>query len=282
MAEQMSEQMAEPGAGATFVERKVEADSFTIRYLEAGPHSWPPSGGADPVVCIHGAGGLRLSPMHEALARTRRVIAFETPGFGASPANERSRDMAELAGSLCAAVAALGITSYNLMGTSFGGKLATHMALQEGEKLKSLVLLSPAVFRPAERPPMATAEERQKVMHAHPERFPLPPGNPQVESKQETLVRRLIGPPRDAALEEKLPGLSVPTLVVFGTEDRLTPPEMARFYRQHYGNAHLMLIYDAAHLVDLDRPEAVTEVVGDFLERKEGFLVSQQSGVIHP
>jgi pimeloyl-ACP methyl ester carboxylesterase len=119
-------------------------------------------------------------------------------------------------------------------------------------------------------------------MHAHPERFPLTPANPEVDSKQEALVRRLIGPPRDAELEQKLPSLSVPTLAVFGSEDRLTPPDMARFYRQHYGNAHLILIYDAAHLVDLDRPEAVTEVVGDFLARKERFLVSEQSGVIHP
>ncbi len=116
-------------------------------------------------------------------------------------------------------------------------------------------------------------------MHAHPERFPLAPSEPEVDSKQETLVRRLIGPPRDAAFEQKLSGLSVPTLVVFGTEDRLTPPEMARFYRQHYGNAHLMLIYDAAHLVDLDRPEAVAEVVGDFLARKERFLVSENKAV---
>lgn len=262
----------------SFAERKVEADGFTIRYLEAGA----PLGAANPVICIHGAGGLRLSPMHEILAQTHRIVAFETPGFGTSPSNERSGDMAELADSLCAAVAALGITSYNLIGTSFGGKLATHMALREGDKLQSLVLLSPAVFRPAERPPMATPEERQKVMHAHPERFPLAPRKPEVEARQEALVRRLIGPPRDATLEEKLSGLSVPTLVVFGTEDRLTPPEMARFYRQHYGNAHIMLIYDAAHLVDLDRPEAVAEVVGDFLARKERFLVSEQSGVIHP
>jgi len=211
-----------------------------------------------------------------------RIVAFETPGFGASPANERSRNMVDLAATLCAAVAALGITSYNLMGTSFGGKLATHMALQDGEKVQSLILLSPAVFRPSERPPMGTPEERRKVMHAHPDRFPLTPANPEVDSKQEALVRRLIGPPRDAELEQKLPGLSVPTLAVFGSEDRLTPPDMARFYRQHYGNAHLMLIYDAAHLVDLDRPEAVTEVVGDFLARKERFLVSEQSGVIHP
>jgi pimeloyl-ACP methyl ester carboxylesterase len=270
--------MAEQCTVSAFVERKVDADSFTIRYLAASPQS----NGTDPLICIHGAGGLRLSPMHEMLARTHRLVAFETPGFGSSPANERSRDMAELAATLCAAVGALGIRSYNLMGTSFGGNLATHMALQEAEKVQSLILLSPAVFRPAERPAMGTPEQRREVMHAHPERFPLAPSNPEVDSKQETLVRRLIGPPRDQTLEGKLSSLSVPTLVVFGTEDRLTPPEMARFYRQHYGNAHLMLIYDAAHLVDLDRPEAVTEVVGDFLARKERFLVSERSGVIHP
>jgi pimeloyl-ACP methyl ester carboxylesterase len=194
--------MAEQDAFSAFLERKVDADGFTIRYLDTGPQL----GGRDPVICIHGAGGLRVSPMHQILARTWRAIAFETPGFATSPANERSRDMAGLAGSLCAAVAALGIASYNLMGTSFGGKLATHMALQEGKKLQSLVLLSPAVFRPAERPPMGTPEERHKVMHAHSERFSLPPSDPEVELKQETQVRRLIGAPRDAALDEKLPG----------------------------------------------------------------------------
>ena len=270
--------MVEQSTCSALVEREVEADGFTIRYLETARKS----DDSAPVICIHGAGGLRLSPMHEMLAKTHRIIAFETPGFGASPANERSRDMVDLAATLCTAIAALDIRAYHLMGTSFGGKLATHMALREGEKVQSLILLSPAVFRPAARPSMGTPEERRKVMHAHPERFPLASSNPDVDSKQETLVRRLIGPPRDAALEEKLSGLSVPTLVVFGTEDRLTPPEMARCYRQHYGNAHLMLIYDAAHLVDLDRPEAVTEVVGDFLARKERFLVSERSGVIHP
>src|ERR1700742_540004 len=109
---------------AAFGEREVDADGFAIRYLEGGL----PAGSAAPLICIHGAGGLRLSPMHELLARTHRVIAFEMPGFGSSPANEGSRDMAELAGSLCKALAALGVTSYNLMGTSFGGKVATHMA----------------------------------------------------------------------------------------------------------------------------------------------------------
>jgi pimeloyl-ACP methyl ester carboxylesterase len=65
----------------TFVERAVEADGFTIRYLEAGE--------GPPLVCFHGGGGLRMSRAHELLAATHRVIAFEAPGFGSSPANER-------------------------------------------------------------------------------------------------------------------------------------------------------------------------------------------------
>src|ERR1700760_4520701 len=138
--------------GSAFVERKVDADGFAIRYVEAGRKS----DGTVPVICIHGAGGLRLSPMHEALAKSYHVIAFETPGFGASSTNERSRDMADLATSLCAAIAALGISDYNLMGTSFGAKLATHMALHDRDKGQSLILLPPAFSRPADRPPMAT------------------------------------------------------------------------------------------------------------------------------
>ena len=150
--------MAEQNATSAFAERRVDVDSFTIRYLATSPQT----NGTEPLICIHGAGGLRLSPMHEMLAKTHRVVAFETPGFGASPINERSRDMAELAATLCTAIAALGIRSYHLMGTSFGGKLATHMALQDGEKIQSLTLLSPAVFRPTERPPMETPEQRRK------------------------------------------------------------------------------------------------------------------------
>jgi pimeloyl-ACP methyl ester carboxylesterase len=62
---------------AGFREGFVEADGFRIRYMEAG--------------------GLRLTPAHELLSRGYRVVAFEMPGFGASPENTRTRDIAELA-----------------------------------------------------------------------------------------------------------------------------------------------------------------------------------------
>ena len=55
----------------SFTERSVSADGFEIRYLERGD--------GPPLVCFHGAGGLRLSRAHELLTERHRVIAFELP-----------------------------------------------------------------------------------------------------------------------------------------------------------------------------------------------------------
>jgi pimeloyl-ACP methyl ester carboxylesterase len=74
----------------------------------------------------------------------------------------------------------------------------------------------------------------------------------------------------------------VPTLVLFGTLDRMIPPEMGHFYKELMPNAHLVFVYDAGHAIATDRPEAFTEVVGDFLERREAFVISRTATVIHP
>ena len=72
------------------------------------------------------------------------------------------------------------------------------------------------------------------------------------------------------------------TLVLFGTLDRMIPPEMGRLYCDKLPNCHLILVYDAAHEVDADRPEAFVSVASDFIQRHEGFLVNRQSGLIYP
>jgi pimeloyl-ACP methyl ester carboxylesterase len=100
--------------------------------------------------------------------------------------------------------------------------------------------------------------------------------------KQQALVQRQIGPPRDEGLERRMTGLNLPVLVLFGTEDRMIPSEMGRLYSEKLPNCHLILVYDAGHAVDADRPEAFVSVVGDFLQRHEAFLVNRQSGLIHP
>lgn len=83
-------------------------------------------------------------------------------------------------------------------------------------------------------------------------------------------------------LESRLPGLATPTLVLFGTLDTVIVPAMGRVYKALIPNCHLVFVYDAAHAISTDRPEAFTEVVGDFLERHEAFVISRTETVIHP
>jgi pimeloyl-ACP methyl ester carboxylesterase len=259
-----------------FKEKTVKADGFTIRYAEAGK--------GDVLVSIHGAGGMRISPAHELLAKTYRVIVFEVPGFGNSPANERSATMQDLAATMNKAIAALGVKKFSLMGNSFGAKLVSWMAIQAPDTLQTLLLIAPAAIR-HDRPRVVanSPEEELKLFHAHPERIaPRAAPKKEILDKQQALVRRLIGPARDAQLEGQLKEMKVPTLALFGTVDRVTPSDAAHLYREIIPNCHIGMVYDAAHAIDVDRPEAVSEIVADFIERQEKFLVTGQSGVLYP
>jgi pimeloyl-ACP methyl ester carboxylesterase len=87
---------------------------------------------------------------------------------------------------------------------------------------------------------------------------------------------------RDADLERQLPSLATPTLVVFGTRDDAVPPAMGRVYKELIPDAHLVYVYEAGHTISTDRPEAFAEVVVDFLERHDAFVISRARTVIHP
>src|SRR5438552_9457953 len=128
------------------------------------------------LVHLHGAGGLRLSPAHDLLARDYRLIAFEMPGFGASPENTKTQSMPELAATMAAATEKLGLDHYNLMGTSFGSKTALWLALQQPERVLALVLESPAAIRPeGAAPPPSAPEALARRLYAYPERQPPSP-----------------------------------------------------------------------------------------------------------
>jgi pimeloyl-ACP methyl ester carboxylesterase len=103
-----------------------------------------------------------------------------------------------------------------------------------------------------------------------------------VRAKTQALVQRLRGPDRDADLERRLSTLAIPALVLFGTLDRVIAPAMGRLYKDLIPNAHLVFVYDAGHAISTDRPEAFAEVVTDFLERHEAFVISRAETVIHP
>jgi pimeloyl-ACP methyl ester carboxylesterase len=277
----MSDQQQQAASpGGAFREGFVEADGFRIRYCEAGQGT--------PLVHLHGAGGLRLNAAHDLLARRYRVIAIEMPGFGQSEENTRTRTMPELATTIVKTADALGLDRFDLMGTSFGGKAALWLAVTHPERVRALVLEAPAAIRPQNAgagtaPVSGTPEQMAARLYAHPERMPpLSAVDPCVQEKQQQLVRRLIGPNRDADLEAAMRRLDIPTLVLFGTLDRVIPPEMGRHYKELLPNGHLVLVYDAGHAIGAERPEGFVEVVTDFLDRHEAFLISRAETVIHP
>jgi pimeloyl-ACP methyl ester carboxylesterase len=257
-------------AEVAFKEGFIEADGFRVRYLEAGEGS--------PLVVLHGGGGLRHYTSHDLLARSRRVILMEAPGFGDSEPNQRSQTMADLANSLAKAIENLGISSFDLCGTSFGGRLALWLTVQHPDSVRALVLIGPAAIRPeagAGPPPGGLR------LYAHPERQPgLPQASPEVTEKQRALTRRLIGPARDPNLEARMAGLRLPVLVVFGTLDNVVPPEMGRHYKEILPGCNLVFLYDAAHEADADRPEAFAALANDFLNRHDAFVVKAESDLL--
>ena len=265
---------AQPGGG--FTEKFVEADGFRIRYSEGGEGA--------PLVHLHGAGGMRLNRAHLQLATRYRVLAFEMPGFGTSAENTRTGSQTEMAATMLRAFDALGLDRVNLWGTSFGGRTALSLAVQAPERLHAVVLEAPAAIRPiGTTPPSGTPQEMARMLYAHPERMPpivLP--EPAVQAQTRTLVMRLRGPDRDTELEKGLRQLQIPVLVLFGTEDRVMPPEMGRFYKALLPNSHFVMVYDAGHAIGAERPEAFTEVVSDFLERHEAFVISKTRTVLFP
>ena len=259
-----------------FKEGYVEADGFRIRYVEDGH--------GPPLMHLHGAGGLRLTPAHDLLSRRFRVVVFEMPGFGESPENTRTENMPELASTMAQAVTKLGIETFNLMGTSFGGTTALWLTLQAHGRVLALVLEAPAAIRPqGSAPPSGTPEEIARRLYAHPERLPvIPVLDPALRAKAQRLVQRLRGPDRDGDLEGRLQELTTPTLVLFGTLDQVIAPAMGRIYKELIPNGHLVFVYDAGHAIATDRPAAFTEVVVDFLERHEAFVISRTETLIHP
>jgi pimeloyl-ACP methyl ester carboxylesterase len=86
----------------------------------------------------------------------------------------------------------------------------------------------------------------------------------------------------DTDLEGRLSDVAAPTLVVLGTVVDAGPAATARMYKARIPNSHLVLVYAAGPSISSDRPEAFADVVADFLERREAFVISRTPTMIHP
>jgi pimeloyl-ACP methyl ester carboxylesterase len=102
-----------------------------------------------------------------------------------------------------------------------------------------------------------------------------------------TLVKRvvLLSPPlplvQPAALGTKLREITVPALVLVGTRDRSGSREAGHLCREQMPTSYLLLIYEAGNNLLADRREACLAPINEFLERGEGFIVFQESQMVH-
>ncbi len=86
----------------------------------------------------------------------------------------------------------------------------------------------------------------------------------------------------ESALVGRLGEVRAPALVLFGTNDPAVPPETGRLYVERLPECYYALSYDAGHDIAGDRPEALSEAVSDFVERRGTFIVERNSTALHP
>jgi len=91
---------------------------------------------------------------------------------------------------------------------------------------------------------------------------------PQILWDQLLLSRVLIGQEgQKEVLLDRLPDMSVPTLIVWGASDRILPVAHARAAAGRIRHSRLVIIPDCGHMPHVERPEAFLEAVIPFLER---------------
>jgi pimeloyl-ACP methyl ester carboxylesterase len=260
--------------GSAFVEGTVEAAGFTVRYFAAGD--------GPAVLYLHGAGGPVMTFALDALSERFRVIMLELPGWGAQPNDVADFD--GLAAQIADIATALGLDRFHLMGTSFGGACALHFVTRYPERVESLVLEAPAKFRASSPNPSTLSPEAfVKAFRSHPERVPhMSPPDPEFMARVWPTVERLMGDGSDDGLVTRLADVPTRTLILFGRDDGLINPINGRTVRRAMRNSSLQYVYDAAHDIQSDRPEAFADVVGDYLERGMKFLINDQDGLVNP
>ena len=98
------------------------------------------------------------------------------------------------------------------------------------------------------------------------------------------LAVRPAGAPVDATqdLENLLAEIRCPTLAVFGQADDTIDPAAPSIYRSRIPNCNVAFVYDAGHDIAAERPQALLNLVADYLERRETFIVQSRSGAINP
>ncbi len=267
----------------------VDVDGLLVHYRDQGPSSDPL-----PLVLIHGTS----ASLHTwegwatELARTRRVISFDLPGFGLTGPNADGdyRDGRYVA-FVRQMLSRLGVGRAIVAGNSLGGEIAWQLALADPARVAGLVLVDAAghAFEP-ESLPLGFRIARIPVLR-EPMRWVLP------RRAIEDSVREVYGDPgrvtaalvdryyelalragnRVALMQrmdqlapgpvERLGEIQVPTLILWGGRDRLIPPRWGQAFHQAMPGSQLVVFPKLGHVPQEEDPAATLAALRDWLPR---------------
>jgi pimeloyl-ACP methyl ester carboxylesterase len=231
-----------------------------------------------PLVFIHGAGGSHLDWNGQLgeFAGLMRTLAPDLPGHGRSTGAGRSK-MIEYALVMRDFLDALQLSRAVLVGCSMGGAIAQTLALEFPEYVRGLVLVgtgaklrvAPEFLKGIEQDYEATARDLTINFFA--------PDAPAVfrQKSLEQLLRTgssvTLG---DFAacdafdIRERVHMIDVPTLVLCGREDRMTPVRYSTFLAQQISNSERVVVENAGHMLMLEQPVLFNSVLQSWIAQK--------------
>jgi pimeloyl-ACP methyl ester carboxylesterase len=269
---------------------EVDVVGARVNYVEMGE--------GPPLVLVHGLSGAWQNWLETIphFARTHRVVALDLPGFGASPMPPWDISIPAYGRFLRDFCERLGIGRCSLIGNSMGGFIATEVAITDHDRVDDLVLVSAAgiTWARARQEPAAMIARvgraatpffmrfhmqgirRRRLRHGYFQGVFFDPDAIRREMLWENVVPALQSPGYYDAMttlwgydiRHRLEEIEVPTLIVWGRNDRLVPVPAALSYKKRIGdNAELVIFDHCGHVPQLERPVRFNRVVEDFLKR---------------
>jgi pimeloyl-ACP methyl ester carboxylesterase len=213
------------------------------------------------VLFLHGAGGVpQWLPFFDALADHYEVLVPEHPGFGGSDDPPWIRSMGDLALFYLDLIEDMGLDQINLIGNSLGGWLAAEILIRDRARFRSLALLAPAGIRVRGVPSgdnfIWGPEEAIRNLY-HDQSFAdrllgvnLSPEQLDVMLKNRFTVAKFGWQPRwyNPDLEKWLHRIKLPTLIVWGDDDKIMPPAYAALWQQRLPDARVVMVEACGHL----------------------------------
>jgi pimeloyl-ACP methyl ester carboxylesterase len=233
------------------------------------------AGSGPPLLLLHGAGGAGMwLDIHTRLAERFTVFAPVQPGFAGTPLPNWLRGADDVALHTFDLMRVLGLDSARVVGFSLGGWIATEMAVLRPQSVGRLVLVAPIgvrtetplpdlfIMEPHEAAPYLFADLSKAMA--------LMPAVPNADvvvrmwEDQAAVARLAWHRPYNPSLRRRLHMIESPTLLVWGSEDRMVSPSHGEMLAGEIRGARLEVIPEAGHAVAIEKPEELARRIVTF------------------